>query len=327
MNGATRQIKNYLYDCSRLHPPGDRDVTITSPLSPTARFAPSNSRILESPSDGTIQLTLAPDGHEMLHVYAVKTNDVVCQLADAPSVIHPFGDKNYSAKVKYDTMGKTNLTLCIALTGGRYSNQVVQLIATNVVGSGEQTFYMWIPDFNQNSSNYASSVDGGDYQFVTWLQDAAGNKVGGTAAQDTQLKWGVAPTSKLPAALAKGSSTNVTVEWEELYEHLYWQHAPMTRNSAFPTRVAVYRSTKTERQFPGHFQRVNHVADWLDSLGYEAGNPLDVSFDNFTVSKTLSATGGPSSAFADAVEAGTNGWTASGLWHIASDLSSSPSRS
>ena len=330
-NGATMwQVKNYMYDRFATNPPGGPDLTFTisSPLfsNRTVR-AFEQGRIIESPSDGTIQLTLVPDGQEILHVYPVVSNDVVCQLADAPSVVHPFGDKNYSMKVKFDTMGKTNLTLCIALVGGKYSNQVVQLISSNVTGSGEQTFYMWIPDFNQNNTNYASTPDGGEYQFVTWLQDSASNNISGTAVQDTQVKWGVAPTTKLPTTFTKGSTTNVSVEWEELYEQLYWQHCPMTRNDAFPTRIALYRSSKTEKQFPGHFQRANQVADWLNSLGYDQGNPLDISFDNFTVSKTLDTAGGRPATFADAVETGTNGWTAQGLWHIAADQSASPTHS
>ncbi len=324
------QVKNYLYDRFDANGVGGwpQTFTIISALfsNKTIR-AFQQGKIVETNSDGTIQLTLDPDGQEILWVYPKKTNDLVCQLMDAPAVVHPFGDKNYTLKVKYDTQGQTNLVLKIALTGGGYTNKIYQMIATNVSGAGEQTFWMYIPDASQTDTNYVSTPDGGSYQFVTWLETASSNVVTPVASQATELEWGVRPLSTLPQTFAKGATTNFSLEWEELYETLYWQHTPMARNDAFPTRVAVFRSTKTEAQFPGHFERVNQVCDWLESMGYTNGDLLDVSFDNVTVTAATGAASAPMVLFSDNMESGSNGWSATGLWHRAKDLYASPTNS
>ena len=332
-NGATLwQVKNYFYDRFHTNHVGGYPMTftITSDLFAGRTIKGfEQAKLYEQDSDGTIDVTLVPDGQEILLAYTPKTNDIVCQLADAPSVIHPFGDKNYQVKVKYDTGIQTNLVLKIALIGGLDGSQTYQVISTNITGSGLQAFYMWIPDANQGDANYVSTPDGGSYRFVTWLEDANSNVVGETAMQDTQLKWGVSPAAPLPTTMEKGSVTNIPVEWEELYEYLYWQHCPISRNDSFPTRIAVYRSGKTEAQFPGHFDRVNAVCDWLESLGYENGDLLDVSFDNITVTAAVSTagSGGVTTMFSDTMETGTNGWTAEGLWHQAADRYASPGHS
>ncbi|MFH0954024.1 MAG: beta-galactosidase [Verrucomicrobiota bacterium] len=329
-NGATLwQVKNYMYDRFAANQTGGdpQTFTLASPLLLGRNIrAYEQGRVLETNSDGTIQLTLAPDGQEMFLAYTAGTNNLICQLADAPAVIHPFGDKNYSITIKYDTLGKTNLTLKIALVGGLNGKQVYQTIATNVTGAGSQVFWMWIPDANQSDTNYVSTPDGGSYTWQTWLEDPASNAVATAASQSTQLKWGISPASPLPTSMTKGISTNIAVEWEELYEYLYWQHSPMSRNDAFPTRVALFRSTKTEQQFPGHLDRVNQVCDWLESLGYSNGNDLDISFDNIVVSTGVS-TGGTVYLFNDDLEGTLTNWTTSGLWHLATDLSSSPTHS
>ena len=205
-NGSTLwQVKNYFYDTYNSNNVGGYPLTftITSDLF-TGRTIKGfeQAKLFEQNSDGTIDITLDPDGQEILLAYTPKTNDVVCQLSDAPSVIHPFGDKNYQVKVEYDTGTLTNLVLKIALIGGLNGSQTYQTISTNITGSGLQTFYMWIPDANQSDTNYVSTPDGGSYKFVTWLEDAEGNVVGETASQDTQLKWGVSPAAALPTTLA-----------------------------------------------------------------------------------------------------------------------------
>ena len=322
------QVKNYLWDTNYANGGATQTFTIASTLfsGKTVR-AVGAGRVLETNSDGTIDLKLAPDGMEMLRVYPNKTGDVSVLLADAPAVIHPFGDKNYQVTVKYDLAGRTNCVLKLALVGGAYSNQVYQMIATNVSGSGSYTFWMYIPDASQTDTNYVSTPDGGSYQFVTWVEDAASNAITPSASQSTKLEWGVRPTTVLPTNMVRGATASISLEWEDLYEYLYWQHAPMSRNDAFPTRVGVFRSSKTEAQFPGHFARVNAVCDWLESLGYVNGDALDIAFDNVLVTTTVAVAAAPAVYFQDNVEAGTNGWTRDGLWHVARDLYSSASNS
>lgn len=328
-NGATLwQIKNYLYDTNYANGGAPQTFTIQSSLfaGKTVR-AFEQGRILATNCNGTVQVTLDPDGQEILLVYASASNAPICQIVDAPAVVHPFGDKCYTVQANYDTLGQTNLTLVIALVGGLNGSQTLQTVTTNVSGSGLASFYIWIPDYDSTDTNSVSSTDGGTYSFVTWLEDSSSHRVTDLATQSTKLEWGVRPTTNMPSVLPKGGAINTPIEWEDLYEYLSWQNTPMTRQDAFPARVAVFRSTKTEAQFPGHFDRINEVCDWLESMGYESGNATDLAFDNVIVSLGRTNASGTSVAFTDAMETGTNGWTASGLWHLAKDLFSSASNS
>ena len=328
-NGATLwQVKNYMFDTNYSYGGPDQTFTITSPLftGKTVK-ALSQSKIIEQNCDGTISLTLEPDGMEMLHVYTAVSTQMLCQIADAPAVVHPFGDKVYVVTVNYDTLGQEG-TLKLVFSGGGYSNVIYQSLSTNVTGSGQQTFYVWFPDPDMGDTNYISTADGGTYQFEAWIE-VDSNCVSDVTEQTTQLKWGIQPVEALPTNIVKGASYNVPLEWEELYEYLSWQNTPMTRNDAFPARVAIFRSMKTEQRHPGHLDRVNQVCDWLESMEYSPGNPLDISFDNVTVTLNTETNGesGPQVVFSDTMEDGTNGWSVSGLWHLADDQFSSASHS
>ncbi|HPG00022.1 MAG TPA: beta-galactosidase [Kiritimatiellia bacterium] len=325
------QVKNYQYDTNQVNGGPNMTFTIASSLvtGKTIR-ALDQAYIIETNSDGVFSISLPPDGQEMILAYspALITNNVICQIADAPSAIHPFGDQCYGITVKFDPAGKTNVTVKIAFmedgdNGDGVSNEIYQVLYTNFISTaGQQTFWMWIPDPDLKDSDYISTADGGNYKFVAWVEDSSSNVIAQSVSTTTQLKWGLAPTTtNVPVLLQKGSVTNMTVEWEDLTEQLEWQNTPLTRNNAFPNRVALFRSTKTQALYTNHFDRVNHVADWLEGLGYEPGNDLDLGFDNVTVSLATDATnGGLVTAYAESVESGTNGWTADGLWHVARDL-------
>jgi hypothetical protein len=309
-NGATLwQVKNYFYDRFATNGSGGDSLTFTIQSSlftgKTIR-AFEQGRIIETNSDGIISITLVPDGHEMLLAYASGTNrQEVVQLSSAPSVVHPGGDRVFSVKAKYDCASTTNLRLKVAFkevgdNGDGITNEIYAIQTNAVAGSGEAEFWLWIPFFRQGDTDYKSTPDGGKYEFAAWLETAGAVKIAQAVPRPTMLEWGVRPTSALATNMTKGGSTTVPVEWEDLYEPLSWQNTPLTRNVSFPTRVAVLRSSKTESQYAGHFGRVNEVSDWLESLGYVAGNPLDIVFDNITVA----------GLFSDNFEDGdTAGWT------------------
>ena len=323
------QVKNYSYDTAQPNGGAPLTFTLSSPMfaGRTVR-ALEQGRILESVSTGTVQVTLVPDGMEMLHVYPPKPNDMVVQLADVPAVVRPFGDKNFQLTVQYDTAGLGEMTFQVALmtvVGG--SNQVVQLITFTANGAGSTNLYMYIPDSDATNPDIVSTPDGGEWFFAMWAEDGDGDRISDIVTQGTEFVWGIRPDAAPPATIEKGDTVSLPVTWQQVYEQLPWQNTPLGRNDAFPTRVALFRSTKTEAAYPGHFTRVNAVADWLESMGYEAGNPLDLSFDNFSVTvNDPGEGGGPAVVFSDLMESGTNGWTADGLWHQASDLAYSPTR-
>ena len=307
-NGATLwQIKNYLYNTSLPNGGAPQTFTLQSSLltGKTVR-AFEQGRILATNCSGTVQVTLAPDGHEMLMVYAPGTNRAeIVQIADAPAVVHPFGDKVYQVRVKFDCRNTTGLKLKAAFmengdNGDGLTNEIYSVLTNAVTGAGETNFWIWIPDYNTTHPDYKSTPDGGKYQFAAWLENGSSVKIAEALPMATILEWGLRPTNALPATVTKGQAVSVPIEWEDLYEQLFWQNTPLTRNQAYPTRVAVFRSSKTEAQFPGHFTKVNEVADWLESRGYTNGNLLDISFDNVKVNTT----------FTDNFEDGNyTGWT------------------
>jgi hypothetical protein len=311
-NGATLwQVKNYMYDTNYPNGGPDAVFTIQSSLfnGKTIRGF-EQGKIIETNSDGTIHVTLKPDGHEMLLAYTPgASRQEICQIAGAPGVVHPGGDRVYEVKVKYDCLTATNLNLRAAFketgdNGDGLANEIYSIQTNAVVGIGEASFYMWIPPYSQVDSDYKSTPDGGKYEFAAWLENPSGVKVVEAVPRTSALEWGVRPTSPVPTNLTKGGATSIPIEWEELYEPLAWQNTPMTRNDGFPTRIALIRSSKTENQYPGHFNKANAVADWLESLGYSAGNPLDISFDNIVASN--------GTVFSDNFEDGNyNGWTRS----------------
>ena len=260
--------------------------------------------VIETNSDGIFNLTLGPDGHELIRAYGGSAAKKATIL-DAPAVVHPFGDKSYQVKVRYDTLGVPNLNLVVAFredgdNGDGTPNEIYNSTSANVSGIGEQIFWLYIPDSNKADSDYKSTRDGGKYVVHAWLEE------GGTSVSDsyhtTQLEWGANPITSFPISLNKGQSYSVDFEWEDLYGYLLWENTPLSRETAFPQRVAVVRSSKTQGQFPTHYDKANETCNWLESLGYSHSNPAHTHFDDVVVS------GGAS--FSDNFDDGdANGWT------------------
>ncbi|MBN1269718.1 MAG: hypothetical protein JXB04_09035, partial [Kiritimatiellae bacterium] len=230
---------------------------------------------------------------------------------------------------KCDCLDREDLTLHVAFmedgdNGDGTPDEIYQELSAAVAGVGDHTnFWVWIPGPSQTDPDYISTPDGGAYIFAAWLEDASNNIVALSEPQATQLKWGVRPTAALPTTVAKGDHLEVPIVWEDLYEYLPWENTPISRNDAFPDRVAVFRSSKTEARFPGHFASVNQAADWLESMGYSHGNPLDLSFDNITVAGSFSDDFSDADYDGWARAAGCGNWTAQGgilrAWRIGND--------
>ncbi|MBN1270402.1 MAG: putative Ig domain-containing protein, partial [Kiritimatiellae bacterium] len=299
------QVKNYMYD--RFVTNGGPALTFTIHSSIfTGRTVQSlcEGRIVEQDCDGAFSLTLEPDGMDMIHVYDAAPEPLV-QFMDAPSEVHPMGDKAFEVKIAYDCLDETNLVLNLAYmecgdNGDGIPNEIYQQVSTGAVGEGVCTFWIWIPDADGSDPDYISSADGGDYEFAAWIEDAAGQVVAEALPRDVQLKWGLRPIN-MPSYVFAGGTAGIQVEWENLVEYLPWQNTPMVRNEAFPSRVGVFRSNKTELRGSGHFERANELCDWLESMDYVKGNPLEVLFDNVVVSNLFT------DAFTDGIW--TDTWT------------------
>jgi len=138
--------------------------------------------------------------------------------------------------------------------------------AISVTGAGEREFWVFIPDANFADSGYKSTPEGGKYYFEAYL-DSSGTKVVQNT-HETQLLWGIKPTT-LPTSLAQGSTSDININWESLPEYLSWEVTPLFREEAFPGRVLVYKSSKTQAYDSTHYARFNEVCAWLESLGYQ----------------------------------------------------------
>ena len=293
-NGALLlQVKNYMYDTNFANGGSTQLFTISSSMF-TGRtiVAYELGKVLEQNCDGTFQVPLAPDGQDMILAYTPGAlPQQFVRILDAPSLVHPFGSKCYQVSVAYDCLASSNLLVKAGFqevgdNGDGVTNEFYAIVTNAASGAGQQLFYIYIPDYNQNDSDYMSTEDGGKYQFVAWLE-TNGTHLVDAEPIPTQLKWGVRPSTNVPTSITKGQSLSFALKWEDLYETLSWQNTPLTRNSAYPGRVALYRSSKTEAQFPGHWAKANAVCDWLESMGYEPGNALDILFDNVVVSNGL----------------------------------------
>ncbi len=239
-------------------------------------------QIIATNCSGTITLTLPPDGMEILHVYsaALSTQQVVL-INGAPSTVYPLGFESYAVDVQYDTRG-VPLTLNLSFNGG-LTNAIYQQLSTNVTGVGTQLFWIWIPGANQSDPNYVSTEDGGKYQFTSWLSNSSSNAVATSLPYPTELQWAIRPITPVPTTLTIGQQVNLQMTWQNLPEPFWWADTTVNRNDGYPARVAVFRSLKTEAQYPGHLARVNQVCNWLESMSY-SNNPLDIAFSNLVVS-------------------------------------------
>jgi len=197
----------------------------------------SASGILESPSDGRLDLTLAGDEYVLLYAYTnneslVNSNQYKIWQASEPLGVWPDG-RTRDIEIGYDTRG-TSLDLYLALELKDSPHTVYgQTNVTGISGIGTNTLHLPVRDADMNDSAYISSHDGTSYVFHAWLQN------GGTMVSDcyldTRLLWGAKPTS-LPATVQTGQTYDVTVLWQELPSYLSREYpTPLNRADAWET--------------------------------------------------------------------------------------------
>ncbi|KPK42528.1 MAG: hypothetical protein AMJ78_02245 [Omnitrophica WOR_2 bacterium SM23_29] len=248
-------FKNYRND-------EDQTVTLTTDLIKGKTVENlTKGGIIETNSDGVISITLEADDHQLLYAYDGAPSAKV-RISDARATVHPLGDESYPVKIWYDTQGATyNLVVDF-----RDSTKIYGTANTVVTGAGEETLWVYIPDANFADSGYESTPEGGEYYFEAYL-DGSGTKVAQNT-HETQLLWGIKPTT-LPTILTKGSFYNINIRWESLPEYLWWEVTPLFREEAFPGRILVYKSSKTQAFDSSHYAKVDQVCAWLEDLGYQ----------------------------------------------------------
>jgi hypothetical protein len=126
---------------------------------------------------------------------------------------------------------------------------------------------------------YITTEDGGTIKsplLEMWTKPGHGGHSAGDHAEVGRAADLAAPTTLTP-----GSSVMLILNGRSLRIPSV-ETTPLARNDSFPNRIAIFRSSKTEAQFPGHFSRVNELCDWLETKGYSTGNGLDIAFDDLT---------------------------------------------
>ncbi|HEY8241748.1 MAG TPA: hypothetical protein VIH35_09890, partial [Kiritimatiellia bacterium] len=313
--GYLIQLKNYLYDTNVANGGEGLTFTVSSSLvTGKTIVALERGQVIEQDSDGTFSLFLEPEGNEMIYAYNPGTNKPYnIRIQDAPPLVHPFGNKTYEVRVRYDTIGFSNHSLYVAFeedgnNGDALTNEIYAIQTNLVAGTGEAVFNMYIRDYDPGDTDYISTFDGGKYRWSAWLS-SNGSMKALSVPQPVQLDWGVRPTSVWTNTLTKGGSATNSLEWENMYETLFWQNTPFARADAYPNRVAIYRSTKTESNYPGHLAKANAISDWLETMGYRHGEPLDLMFDNVVIEGKMTENFDDGNTTGWTREAGALNWT------------------
>lgn len=239
-------------------------------------------RILRKISDDSISIDLSPNGTEILHVYSSSEEKAVIRIADFPATVR--GGESRQVVVKFDpsTSNATVINLVFFGIDNAGREVIRKAYPEEMKDEGYQSCWIWIPEPDLGNPEFTSDPNLVKYYIQAYLEDSKGNKITESIPAETRLEWGVNPIT-LPSHVTTGQTVLIEYEWENLPEQLAWQTTPIRRNEVFPGRIALFRSTKTEQQFPGHYKRINQVADWLESMGYSSGNPLKISFDNVEV--------------------------------------------
>jgi hypothetical protein len=199
--------------------------------------------ILETNSDGVVNLSLLGDEFVLLYIYPssngkddslVNSNPAKMWFDDAPTAVWPRGT-NYAVQVGYDTQG-ADLTLFTSFESVKPSNRTYgQSSGASVTGKGTNQVQVPIPDADLNDPDYISTPDGGEYVFHAWLE-----RDGAPLSEvflPVRLLWGVRPQF-LPPLVTPGSTYPVRVEWEELPSYAPGDPTPLGRGALWDSLSA-----------------------------------------------------------------------------------------
>lgn len=192
--------------------------------------------ILETNSDGSLQLTLKDDDYVLLYAYRrgagqdeslINASPHKIWFESAPTAVWPKGS-GYDLQIGYDTQGAA-LNLYASFERVRLPNQIYARSTNQVTvrGQGSGQVQVAIPDADPNDPDYISSPDGGHYVFHAWLEQ------NGAPVSETflpgRLLWGVHPVTPWPATVVAGRTYSVTLGWQELPSYQTGDATPLDR--------------------------------------------------------------------------------------------------
>jgi len=199
------------------------EVRLTAPRLLAGKVVENLTRggIVETQSDGVVDLGLAGDGYLLLYAYAreegldrslLSTFPDKLWFVSAPGVVRP-QDPGDEVVLGYEVGGSARLR--VTLEGGLGARKVYfDSGAIAVSGTSTQAVALRLPDADLQDVFYESTPDGGRYRLRAWLENDAGP--GSEVTLPVRLVWGVRPLAELPEGVLPGIAYSVTLEWQEL---------------------------------------------------------------------------------------------------------------
>ena len=192
--------------------------------------------VVETLSDGAVNLTLAGDQFVLLYAYTndeslVNSSAYKIWIVDEPASFWPNASGD-TVRVGYDTRGGSfDLYLALEQVDAAYERRG-ETNALLVSGIGTNALKLIVQDADLGDSSYRSSLDGGEYVLHAWL--ASGSTPVSHTYLPARLLWGVRPAS-LPASIAVNSNYNITVSCQELPSYLVTEYStPLNRADVWP---------------------------------------------------------------------------------------------
>jgi hypothetical protein len=199
--------------------------------------------IIESDSDGIIELSMAGDDYVLLYAYnssrqtdesLVNSNPNKIWFESAPMAVWPNGAP-YDVTVGYDTR-EPDLKLAVTLErAGTVRKIYGRSPAVAITGLAASTVQVPVPDPDLNDPDYISSPEGGLYIFHA-LMERDGVPISDTALP-VRLLWGVRPLV-LPTEVVPLGSYKVPVEWQELRSYDLNDPTPLDRAALWESSAA-----------------------------------------------------------------------------------------
>mmetsp|Transcript_1670 Transcript_1670/g.2530 ORF Transcript_1670/g.2530 Transcript_1670/m.2530 type:complete len:2764 (-) Transcript_1670:466-8757(-) len=123
-----------------------------------------------------------------------------------------------------------------------------------------RTLQLYMTDFDPSDPTFKSSSKGGKYEFRARLI-ASNGEIVAEERRPVLVAWTVQPSNVVVDIFAK-RTREMTFMWEDL---------PVGRREAFPGRVLVYNSTKTQMIDSSHYDAVLRTCQMLESIGFVKG--------------------------------------------------------
>ncbi|MBM3878216.1 MAG: hypothetical protein FJ387_00595 [Verrucomicrobia bacterium] len=177
--------------------------------------------MIESDSDGVLQLNLSADQYVLLHAYPrvdgqdgsrINPNPNKLWLETAPATVWP-NDAGHTVRVGHHTVAPLQLTLAFERLS--WPPQTLRQTAPLTIhGRGTRDLWIEVPDADPADIHHRSTAEGGVYRWRARLWQAG--RAVAEAELPVRLLWGVRPRVVPPATVHAGQAYAIELEWQDL---------------------------------------------------------------------------------------------------------------